>query len=78
MIATSLTTFCREAKNPFSSARFSRQFSRQSVVSDGATNQTIPTRPRQKCRDSVDTGKMKLADPEQISLRYRNYVPFWT
>lgn len=28
-------------------------------------------------RDTVDAGKIKLADPEQASLRYRNYVPFW-
>ncbi len=28
-------------------------------------------------RDTVDLGKIKLADPEQTSLRYRNYVPFW-
>jgi len=28
-------------------------------------------------RDAVDAGKIKLADPEQTSLRYRNYVPFW-
>ena len=28
-------------------------------------------------RDTVDAGKIKLADPEQTSLRYRNCVPFW-
>ena len=25
----------------------------------------------------VEADKIKLADPEQTSLRYRNYVPFW-
>ena len=24
-----------------------------------------------------ESDKIKLADPEQTSLRYRNYVPFW-
>lgn len=28
-------------------------------------------------RDAVEANKIKLADPEQTSLRYRNYVPFW-
>jgi ATP-dependent DNA helicase RecG len=28
-------------------------------------------------RDAVEADKIKLADPEQTSLRYRNYVPFW-
>ncbi|MFN0313953.1 MAG: ATP-binding protein [Burkholderiales bacterium] len=28
-------------------------------------------------RDAVAAEKIKLADPEQTSLRYRNYVPFW-
>ncbi len=28
-------------------------------------------------RDSVEAGKIKLADPEQASLRYRSYLPFW-
>ncbi len=26
---------------------------------------------------TVDTGKVKLADPTQTSTRYRSYVPFW-
>jgi ATP-dependent DNA helicase RecG len=26
---------------------------------------------------TVDAGKIKLADPEQSSMRYRSYVPFW-
>jgi ATP-dependent DNA helicase RecG len=28
-------------------------------------------------RDAVEADKIKLADPEQTSLRYRHYVPFW-
>ena len=28
-------------------------------------------------RDTVEAGKLKLADPEQTSLRYRHYLPFW-
>jgi ATP-dependent DNA helicase RecG len=28
-------------------------------------------------RDSVEAGKIKLADPDQASLRYRSYIPFW-
>jgi len=28
-------------------------------------------------RDATNAGKIRLADPEQTSLRYRNYVPFW-
>ena len=28
-------------------------------------------------RDTVDAGKIKLDDPEQTSLRYRHYIPFW-
>ena len=28
-------------------------------------------------RDAVAAGKIKLAAPEQTSLRYRSYVPFW-
>jgi ATP-dependent DNA helicase RecG len=28
-------------------------------------------------RDTTEAGKIKLADPEQASLRYRHYVPFW-
>jgi ATP-dependent DNA helicase RecG len=27
---------------------------------------------------TMDTGKIKLADPTQNSTRYRSYVPFWT
>lgn len=28
-------------------------------------------------RDSVKAGKIKVNDPEQASLRYRSYIPFW-
>ena len=28
-------------------------------------------------RDSAEAGKIKLSDPEQASLRYRSYIPFW-
>lgn len=28
-------------------------------------------------RDAVQVGKIQLSDPEQSSLRYRSYVPFW-
>ncbi len=28
-------------------------------------------------RDTVEAGKIKLADPEQTSLRYRHSLPFW-
>ena len=28
-------------------------------------------------RDTADAGKIRLADPEQTSTRYRCYVPFW-
>lgn len=26
---------------------------------------------------TLDTGKIKLADPDQISTRYRSYIPYW-
>ena len=28
-------------------------------------------------RDTAEAGKIRLADPEQTSTRYRSYVPFW-
>ena len=28
-------------------------------------------------RDTIEAGKIKPADPEQSSLRYRSYLPFW-
>jgi ATP-dependent DNA helicase RecG len=57
------------------------------VMNDKMTNQSLRERFRlsekktesvsRAIRDAVDAGKIKLADPEQTSLRYRNYVPFW-
>ena len=31
----------------------------------------------EQIRDTLAAEKIKLADPEQASLRYRNYIPFW-
>ena len=28
-------------------------------------------------RDTIEAGMIKLADPEQKSLCYRHYLPFW-
>lgn len=28
-------------------------------------------------RDSIETGKIKVSDPDATSLRYRSYIPFW-
>jgi len=28
-------------------------------------------------RDAVAQNKIKIADPEQSSLRYRRYIPYW-
>lgn len=57
------------------------------VMNDKMTNQSLRERFRlsekktesvsRAIRDAVDAGKVKLADPEQTSLRYLNYVPFW-
>ena len=57
------------------------------VMNEKMTNQTLRERFRlsekktesvsRAIRDAVDAGKIKLTDPEQTSLRYRNYVPFW-
>lgn len=57
------------------------------VMNEKMTNQSLRERFRlsekktesvsRAIRDAVDAGKIKLADPEQTSLRYRNYVPFW-
>lgn len=57
------------------------------VMNEKMTNQSLRERFRlsekktesvsRAIRDTVDAGKIKLADPEQTSLRYRNYVPFW-
>jgi hypothetical protein len=69
MIATILTTKCREAESPLLPARFSRQFSRQSVASDGVSNQSIPTVSRQKCRDS-GAARRGDGDSRQISRHF--------
>ena len=57
------------------------------VMNEKMTNQSLRERFRlsekktesvsRAIRDAVDAGKIKLADPAQTSLRYRNYVPFW-
>ena len=57
------------------------------VMNEKMTNQSLRERfnlPEKKAeaisraiRDSVEAGKIKLANPEQASLRYRHYVPFW-
>lgn len=57
------------------------------VMSERMTNQSLRKRfhlPERKAesisraiRDSVEVGKIKLTDPEQASLRYRSYIPFW-
>ena len=57
------------------------------VMNERMTNQSLRERfrlPEKKAesasraiRDSVDADKIKLADPEQTSLRYRHYMPFW-
>jgi predicted HTH transcriptional regulator len=57
------------------------------VLSEKMTNQSLRERfrlPERKTesasraiRDTVDAGKIKLKDPEQTSLRYRDYIPFW-
>ena len=57
------------------------------VMNEKMTNQSLRERfrlPEKKTesvsraiRDAVDAGKIKLADTEQTSLRYRHYVPFW-
>ncbi len=57
------------------------------VMNERMTNQSLRERfrlPEKKSesvsraiRDTVEAGKIKQADPEQTSLRYRHYVPFW-
>ncbi len=57
------------------------------VMNEKMTNQSLRERFRlsekktesasRAIRDTVDASKIKPADPEQTSLRYRNYVPFW-
>lgn len=57
------------------------------VTNERMTNQSLRERfrlPEKKAesisraiRDTLEAGKIKLADPEQKSLRYRHYLPFW-
>lgn len=57
------------------------------VCNQRMTNQTLRERfglPAGKAesasrtiRDAVAAEKIKVADPEQTSLRYRSYIPFW-
>ena len=57
------------------------------VMNQKMTNQSLRERFRlsekksesvsRAIRDTVEANKIKPADPEQISLRYRHYVPFW-
>lgn len=57
------------------------------VMNEKMTNQSLRERfrlPEKKSesvsrtiRDAVEAGRIKVADPEQTSLRYRKYVPFW-
>lgn len=57
------------------------------VMNEKMTNQSVRERFRlsekktesasRAIRDAVEADKIKLADPEQTSLRYRHYIPFW-
>jgi ATP-dependent DNA helicase RecG len=57
------------------------------VMNEKMTNQSLRERFRlsekktesasRVIRETVEAGKIKLSDPEQTSLRYRSYVPFW-
>lgn len=57
------------------------------VMNEKMTNQSLRDRfklPEKKTesvsrviRETIDAGKIKLADPTQTSMRYRSYVPFW-
>jgi ATP-dependent DNA helicase RecG len=57
------------------------------VMNEKMTNQSLRERfklPEKKAesasraiRDTVEAGKIKLADPTQTSMRYRHYAPFW-
>lgn len=57
------------------------------VMNEKMTNQSLRERfklPEKKSesvsraiRDSISADKIKLADPEATSLRYRSYIPFW-
>jgi len=57
------------------------------VMNERMTNQTLRDRFKlpesktatvsQSIASTVDAGKIKLADPDQTSTRYRSYIPFW-
>jgi ATP-dependent DNA helicase RecG len=57
------------------------------VMNERMTNQTLRERFKlpesktvtvsQSIATTVNAGKIKLADPEQTSTRYRSYIPFW-
>lgn len=57
------------------------------VMNERMTNQSLRERFRlsekkaesvsRAIRDTIEAGMIKLADPEQKSLRYRHYLPFW-
>jgi ATP-dependent DNA helicase RecG len=57
------------------------------VANERMTNQTLRERfglPANKAesvsrtiRDAIEMEKIKIADPEQSSLRYRSYIPIW-
>lgn len=57
------------------------------VMNEKMTNQSLRERfklPEKKSesvsrtiRDAVEADRIKVADPEQTSLRYRKYIPFW-
>ena len=57
------------------------------VMNERMTNQSLRVRFRlsekkaesvsRAIRDTIEAGMIKLADPEQKSLRYRHYLPFW-
>jgi hypothetical protein len=69
MIATILTTKCRETEASHPGNRISRQFSRQSVASCCFENPIFPTESRQKCRESRSEG-MVIQESRQISRHF--------
>lgn len=57
------------------------------VINEKMTNQSLRDRFRlaeeksaivsQIIASTVEAGKIKMSDPNQASLRYRSYIPFW-
>ncbi len=57
------------------------------VTNQKMTNESLRSRfdlPEEKAetvsrtiRETIKARKIRLADPEQTSLRYRSYLPFW-